>query len=91
MRQEDSTGPGKDLCKFSMKWRGIIVRISKVLSTNCCLVFGGSLFFESFLKNQRLIYIIINFSGTFREVFLEDSNIIYGVQQTLPKNNMATP
>ena len=111
-------------------------QMSNVLSTNCCLVFRGSLFIESFIKRpknisifnyfrvrtlrrplksgnsvgsrkiacilscvtwrivsmkgKRLIYIIINFSGTFKEVFLEDGNIICGVQQTLPKNKMAT-
>ena len=43
------------------------------------------------MKRKRLIDIIINFSGTFGEVFLEDGNIICSVQQTLPKNKMATP
>ena len=43
------------------------------------------------MKDKRLIYIIMNFLGTFGEVFLKDGNIICGVQQTLPKNKMATP
>ena len=43
------------------------------------------------MKDKRLIYIIINFSGTFGEVFLKDGNIICGAQQTLPTNKMATP
>ena len=42
------------------------------------------------MKDKRLIYIIINFSGTFGEVYLEEGNIICGIQQTLPKNKMAT-
>ena len=43
------------------------------------------------MKDKRLIYKIINFSWPFGEVFLEDGNIICGVQQTLPKNKMVTP
>ena len=43
------------------------------------------------MKDKRLIYMIINFSGTFGEVLLEDGNIICSVQQTLNENKMATP